>query len=1187
VLNARGVTLLDVDGDGMSDLARLDLGDQQYRKNLGGRFADPRALSGAGDASLEGIVLMDVDGDARADMVRVIDDTWRVDRLVGETWQRVGPWAGSLAVPLQSSSSVLADVNGDGRTDVIRGRAAGLLINFGADGGLTPGVAQPRIQPNAEVEPGNANVRFTDMNGDGLADVVWLTDNWMKVLLGRGDGTFVPFAYVPWPWLASGQNPAVDLRDLFLADLDRDGLVDLVRFSAGHMVWYPGLPDAHLSTSVRTIERPENVDADAVVTVADVDGNGSADVVWSSPRGMWALDIAGDGSAGMLSSISNGLGKTTSFSYTPSALLAVEAEQAGKAWEQKLPVSVPVPVSTRIDPGGGTPPRTVRYGVRDGFWDGFERRFGGFLESDQAIAADRNEDVKYEQTFFNAGLGVARALRGKPRMVRVSNGRGDLLSITVNDWEALPVTGLPDSPLTRKAAVRETVVSTYEGQATPAMVRTTVDYDGDVRPTVETQLGTDLLGDERVTKRSYASDDVNWIRDRVYFEEVTDGAGTLASRSQTYFGGPTGAPLGLGAVGAGLVRRTDAYLAEDARWITQSSRDYDGCGNPIVIYEGGVQRSIGYDTACLHPTSETLSPGGGAAALTWTLAWDNVIGQPLAMSDPNGDTTQVTYDELGRQTSLASNGGPAHARFIYDWTAPRPRNTTCTWDGMLATAPAGGAGCPGGAGWRTVVAVVDGAGEDLYASTAVGDGRFVISGWKERDDRGLVTLQAEPFYATVPYPDVRPASGVRLQTFHFDALGRLDLETLPNGAQKTITYAPLKRTLASSETAPVVSFSDGLGRVVRTERSVEIGTESVDASYDAAGRILAMTLQKGPSQVVHAFAYDTLGRLRHGEDPDTGPRDLTYDDGNFLRQHKNGAGQTVYFDYDAAGRLVRRGETASPAAATDYAFKYDDPASALASTGCHPLGRLSSVREPAGDAHLCFDQLGRQTGVGRNITAAAGTKSASEASTLAASGLVLETQADDGFLVGYKYDGAGRTVCVRTPPATDPAKCRTLPGTATDDYWVADEIDAAGRVRREHYGNGVIQTYDHDQLGLAQHVQVTSPGGGAAANLFEVMVTRNSYGAPTVVADLDGQHLDHSATYSYDLAARLTDATMGPSSDRWAFTYHYDALQNMTLRKVMHGGARADIGALAGVYRYGERGYGPRQLTSVVPEAAP
>ena len=67
-----------------------------------------------------------------------------------------------------------------------------------------------------------------------------------------------------------------------------------------------------------------------------------------------------------------------------------------------------------------------------------------------------------------------------------------------------------------------------------------------------------------------------------------------------------------------------------------------------------------------------------------------------------------------------------------------------------------------------------------------------------------------------------------------------------------------------------------------------------------------MQLQGG--QVVHQFSYDTLGRLISADDPDIGPRQLLYDDANQLIQYTNGVGQSIYFGYDAAGRLTRRGE---------------------------------------------------------------------------------------------------------------------------------------------------------------------------------------------------------------------------------------------------------------------------------------
>src|SRR5690606_40778322 len=63
--------------------------------------------------------------------------------------------------------------------------------------------------------------RFTDVNGDGLADVVWMTDSWMKQFLGRGDGTFVPWRRVFYPW----GTGAIDPKYVQLHDLDRDGIL--------------------------------------------------------------------------------------------------------------------------------------------------------------------------------------------------------------------------------------------------------------------------------------------------------------------------------------------------------------------------------------------------------------------------------------------------------------------------------------------------------------------------------------------------------------------------------------------------------------------------------------------------------------------------------------------------------------------------------------------------------------------------------------------------------------------------------------------------------------------------------------------------------------------------------------------------------------------------------------------------
>src|SRR5205085_4731404 len=138
--------------------------------------------------------------------------------------------------------------------------------------------------------------------------------------------------------------------------------------SATQVFWYRGKPDGSFSSTATILNRPEGADATTVVTLADVNGNGSTDVVWSSTSGMWALDLAGPTNAGLLTAIDNGLGKLQKFDYTASAQLAWAAEQAGDPWIEKMPVSMAVATSATLTFGSGEPDRTSLLGVRDGIY---------------------------------------------------------------------------------------------------------------------------------------------------------------------------------------------------------------------------------------------------------------------------------------------------------------------------------------------------------------------------------------------------------------------------------------------------------------------------------------------------------------------------------------------------------------------------------------------------------------------------------------------------------------------------------------------------------------------------------------------------------------------------------------------------------------------------------------------------
>jgi RHS repeat-associated protein len=1170
-LESRGVMFFDVDGDGADDLYRAEIGNHEYRKNLGGAFGPRTALPGATGLDLSQVALIDLDGDARPELVRLVNDSWRYSRLESGTWQSIGTWPGTRNLPLPGPGVAHADLDGDGRTDVLEDVTGGVRVTFGGAAGMQAPQTLPAINPGQPwIVPGAANVRIVDVNGDGLADAVFVGETFMTVMLGRGDGTFAAHRRVFYPW--SGQS--VDPRHLKLVDLDRDGLLDLVRFTAGHVLYFRGRADGSLEPAPRHISRPESAEADVTVAVTDANGNGSADIVWSSPRGMWILDLAGATTAGMLERIENGLGQITRFEYQSSAALAIASELSGEPWTRKLPVSVPVPTTVRIDAGSG-PERVVLRGVRDGFWDGAERRFGGFLEGRQSLPADTAAGVQVERTSFHPGEGDERVLRGQPISAQTQDAFGTVLSRVYTQNIAQPVGGLPSHPLLRVPITKLIRTFHHEGVAEPIETLTWFTHDDQGRVTEEHVEGRlDLEGDESVKRTTWADDNTtSWIRDRVCEVRLESASAEVISRARTYFGGPTGSLEPLCQVGLGLERQVEGWLEGAATpWIVQSWVNYTAGWNPATVYADGVTRTLTYDADDLYVIGESITPQAGTT-LSWTLDWDEVRGLPETLTDPSGVVTTVTHDELGRLATVAEGSSDPHVHHVYDWTAPYPTTTTFTFDKSVAQLGTFSGSFAEGSGWRQMVTVANGAGEARFSATRLADDEWAVSGWTERDRRGRPIRAADAFFW--PAADVRPAAppmGTPEQTIIYDAFDRVVEQELPTGAKQSVEYIAFREIHSGDDLAPVTTDFDGQGRITRTERTVDMVTESVDATYDPAGRLTAMCLQ-GDTQtpctmqsgtVTHAFSYDTLGRLTFATDPDIGDRELRYNDANFLVEHENAEGEIVELVYDGAGRLVgQSGDGGS------FAFHYDE--TQAQTTAGRVLGRLAWVEEPTGIVELAYDAFGRRESLTRSINSL----SATETLTYSPSGLILSSAHDANFTAVMSYDDGGRLVAIDHD---------------TTNLWQVLDQDAAGRILVEQFGNGVEQTTDRDELGQPDRVQIidTTRSGACqyqspndARCLYDVVLSRNAYGAITTVADSDGAGLDHSATFTYDDAARLTGSTLagGAGSGGYTFGYQYDGLQNMIDRSA--SGPTA-LGALVGTYRYAESGAGPRQLTSVL-----
>lgn len=685
-----------------------------------------------------------------------------------------------------------------------------------------------------------ANVQFGDLNGDGLADALAVNSSGMIEFRGKGDGTFERIGPVSYPWTGT-----TDTTQVRLADLDRDGLLDIVRIGTSQVFWYRGKPDGTFNVQARVLDRPAGADASTVVQLADANGNGSTDVVWSSPSGMWALDLAGPTNAGLLVGIDNGLGKTQRFAYTASTQLAWAAEAAGTPWSTRMPVSIAVTTTATHVLASGEPDRTSLLDVRDGIYEADERRFIGFAQSIQTLPGSAAADTIRIVTQFHPGHGADRVLRGQPLSIRTEDGTGRVFRQVDNQCSALPVVGLPDDPRLKRAAVTQTQITTSEPGETPAVVRTRFAFDPEVR-SYETRRdgrivdGVALDGDESITRRTFTSEDpTTGVRDLVCEEDLLDGAGTVVSQVQRRFGDATSVADPCHP-GRGWVREELGYLAEETRWVSTRQTAYDSDGNPTLIVADGVARALGYDSHGLHPTSETVSPADGQT-LVWTAQWDDVSGTLTRVDSAAGTSARMTYDGLGRLLSIAAGDALPHVYYRYQWESPRPRTETFTFDGE----PSALGALPGvwtpTAGWRHAVTISNSASEQLVTAVQLDTNQWNVTELRARDHRGRVTAVTSAFAFAGSDPGVATApSDAATQTMAYDPLDRITDQRLATGAHKRSTYHPLGVTIAG--------FAyDGAGRQVQHADK--------QLTYDALSKLVRVDGVAGGS-IEHRYGYD-------------------------------------------------------------------------------------------------------------------------------------------------------------------------------------------------------------------------------------------------------------------------------------------------------------------------------------------
>ncbi|MEU8109108.1 polymorphic toxin-type HINT domain-containing protein [Nonomuraea muscovyensis] len=438
-------------------------------------------------------------------------------------------------------------------------------------------------------------------------------------------------------------------------------------------------------------------------------------------------------------------------------------------------------------------------------------------------------------------------------------------------------------------------------------------YNADGLPIKVNDYGQDgVAGDNSCTSTTYArnADAGQWLVEFPSVVEKRAGddctAGTLVGKSITLYDLGTDPATNKPSDGNATEVRSHA----NASTVSTVKATFDDYGRTLSSTDPlNKTTTTTYTPPVGWPTTgvTVTNPLGH----TTTAKLSHVLGEPVAVTDPNGKTTEIDYDALGRTTAVWKPGQPrsggtpsATATYTipFDGWSGQPTAPIKTTLKELLT------GSGSSAKWTTTHSYEDGLGRPREAQTASPAGGRIVT-VTTYDPRGLTAAESEPVHNIA-----EPGSGLlnpALTSLPQWTKTVYDDQERPTAQIAYHLDTELRRTTTSypgqdrSEVTPPVggktaTVTDVYGRTVKVEEWSD-ATNHADTTYayDLNNNLTTMTDANGN---VRTYTHDWLDQRTAATDPDAGTASYGYDLAGQLAWSINGKGQKVSNTYDDLGR---------------------------------------------------------------------------------------------------------------------------------------------------------------------------------------------------------------------------------------------------------------------------------------------
>ncbi len=401
-VDERSYRLVDLDGEGMPGILHEHAGGFFYKRNLGsGRFGPAETIGSrpAGLGLASGGQLTDLAGDGGLCLVCFDAEPAGFHERTSTGAGAPGEWgpfvtfASRPRIDWQDPNLRFLDLDGDGRADVL---VAGddCLCWYPSHGRAGFGSAEQVRRATDEAQgptclfsDGVESLFLADMDGDGLVDLVRIRNGevcyWPNLGYGRF-GVRVVMADAP---RFEADDDEFDPRRIRLADVDGTGPADVLYLRRDGVHLHVNA-SGNGFTLPRVLPVAPMADHETTVIVADLLGAGTACLVWSSPAPAAAaplhyIDLAGGVKSDLLVCTRNNLGAETRIRYAPSTRDYRADVAAGRPWAARLPFPVHVVAEVEVRDLVTGSRLVTRYAYHHGCYDGVEREFRGFGAVDQ------------------------------------------------------------------------------------------------------------------------------------------------------------------------------------------------------------------------------------------------------------------------------------------------------------------------------------------------------------------------------------------------------------------------------------------------------------------------------------------------------------------------------------------------------------------------------------------------------------------------------------------------------------------------------------------------------------------------------------------------------------------------------------------------------------------------------------